>query len=165
MKQITLVRHAKSDWSFANLDDHDRPLNNRGLHDAPFMGQLMASRGWKPDVLISSTAVRAKTTAGFFLEALGYHQDRLLLRKEIYEAPTHTITRLIQGLDDEWQNVALFGHNPTFTLVANMFYPNDFFDNLPTCGIVQIEAPDVHTWQDFSPTTAHVTRHFFPKEF
>ena len=86
MKKLTLIRHAKSSWSDYGLRDHDRPLADRGLRDAPFMAQLMASRGWLPDALVSSTALRARTTAEFFAAALGWQPAVVQLDKRIYEA-------------------------------------------------------------------------------
>lgn len=165
MKKITLVRHAKSSWDDFNVTDHDRPLNARGFHDAPLMAARMASLGWKPDALISSTANRAQTTAGFFAAALGMHADDVTLQPLIYHAGSSYILTLISDLDDAWEHVALFGHNPTMTMVANMFYEDEFLDNLPTCGIVEIIAPAATRWRDFTPGTAKVAAIHYPKEF
>lgn len=165
MKKITLVRHAKSSWDDFNMTDHDRPLNARGFRDAPLMAQRMASLGWRPDILISSTANRAKTTAGFFAQALGLHASDVLLRENIYHAPPGFILTTIAQLDEAWEHVALFGHNPTMTMVANLFYGDDFLDNLPTCGIVEIVAPTATTWDAFTPDTARVKDIHYPKEF
>lgn len=165
MKKVTLVRHAKSSWDDVSLRDHDRPLNKRGKRDAPFMAQLMASRGWRPDQLISSSANRAHTTSQHFAKALNVAASDITVQPLIYEASISTMVNLIASLDDKWSEVALFGHNPTFTTLANMFYANDFLDNLPTCGIVEIEAPDIETWQAFSPDTATVTAIHYPKQY
>lgn len=165
MRKLTLIRHAKSSWADISLRDHDRPLNKRGKRDAPFMAQLMASRAWRPDRLISSTAVRARTTAFQFAEALNLGEQDVLLREQIYEASTTSLINLIAGLDDQWKEVALFGHNPTFTMVANLFYRNDFLDNLPTCGIVEIEAPEANSWEEFSPDNAKVVAVHYPKQY
>lgn len=165
MKKLTLIRHAKSSWEDMSLRDHDRPLNKRGKRDAPFMAQLMASRGWRPDRLISSTAMRAKTTAFHFAGALNLTESDVLQREQIYEASSASMINLIAGLDDQWSEVALFGHNPTFTMVANLFYRNDFLDNLPTCGIVEIEAAEVDRWTDLSPDNAQVVAVHYPKQY
>lgn len=165
MKKITLIRHAKSSWADLSLGDHDRPLNGRGRRDGPFMAHLMASRGWRPDVLISSSAKRAFTTAGFFAKSLGLSSSDILVEKRIYEAGAPTIIHLVSTLDTAWDEVALFGHNPTFTTVANLFYDNNYLDNLPTCGIVEIVAPDVLHWKDFTPDTAQVVDIHYPKQY
>ena len=165
MKKVTLIRHAKSSWEDMMLKDHDRPLNKRGKRDAPFMAKMMASRGWRPDLLISSTANRAQTTTRHFAEALNIRPEEMLLQERIYEASIPTIINLIAQLNDQWSAVALFGHNPTFTMVANIFYRNEYLDNLPTCGIVEIEAPGITTWDTFTPDTAQVVSVHYPKQY
>ena len=62
MIRLVLVRHAKSDWANPSIDDHDRPLNARGLRDAPRMARALAGTGFRPEVILSSTALRARTT-------------------------------------------------------------------------------------------------------
>lgn len=165
MKKLTLIRHAKSSWSDYGLRDHDRPLADRGLRDAPFMAQLMASRGWLPDALVSSTALRARTTAEFFAAALGWQPAVVQLDKRIYEASVPTLLDFIAHLPDQWNHIALFGHNPTFTQVANLFYQKKYIDNLPTCGIVELVAEDAGQWSQFTPDTARVTAVHYPKQY
>jgi phosphohistidine phosphatase len=165
MKKITLIRHAKSSWTNMNLPDHDRPLNKRGRRDAPFMSKMMAARGWAPEALISSTAKRAYTTAGHFALALGRTGSSIIRESRIYDANSHDIVHLIAQLEEQWDSVAFFGHNPTFTTVANLFYPNDYLDNLPTCGIVEIEDSAAQRWTDFAPPTAVVTKIHYPKQY
>jgi phosphohistidine phosphatase len=164
MKKITLIRHAKSSWDHPGLADHDRPLNNRGRRDAPFMAQLMAGRGWQPAALVSSPAVRARTTAAFFAEALGRPAESLVIEPAIYEASLSTMLELIRGLNPAWSSVALFGHNPTFTSLANQF-TREWIDNVPTCGIVEIMGAGVEEWAAFSPATARVTGFHYPKQY
>ena len=89
----------------------------------------------------------------------------ILLQEQIYDASSPTIINLIAQLDNQWSEVALFGHNPTFTMVANLFYRNDYLDNLPTCGIVEIEAPEINDWDAFSPDTARVVSVHYPKQY
>lgn len=165
MKKLTLIRHAKSSWSDLRLRDHDRPLNDRGERDAPFMAKMMASTGWAPDVLISSTANRAFTTASCFAEALGRDPLTIIKEERIYEAGSPMILYLISQLDEAWEHVAFFGHNPTFTTVANLFYKNDYLDNLPTCGIVEIEDSQATSWDAFAPPSAVVTNIHYPKQY
>ena len=165
MKKITLVRHAKSSWSDLSLRDHDRPLNGRGRRDAPFMAKMMASKGWAPDALVSSTAKRAFTTASHFAQALGQEPGAIVKEERIYESDSATIIHLISNLKEEWEHVGFFGHNPTFTNVANLFYKDDYLSNLPTCGIVEIEDTQAVNWSDFAPPTAIVTTIHFPKQY
>lgn len=163
MRTLYLIRHAKSSWDNPGLRDFDRPLNERGLKDGPRMAQLLAKEGVKPDVLISSPAKRAFATALFFAEA--FQIDPADIRKEadIYEAHPMDILRLIAEIPPEVKTVCIFGHNPTFTEVANKFAEDDIIENVPTCGIVKISssAPD---WKSMYEGNSRITACYFPKE-
>ncbi len=163
MKTVFLIRHAKSSWSDSSLSDHDRPLNKRGFRDAPFMAKLLAGKENKPDAIISSTANRAKTTAGYFAEAFGIPVEEIVLTPEIYEAYTRDVLEIIQHLDNKLNVVLFFGHNPTFTSIANIF-SQTYIPNLPTCGIVKIQAA-INTWSEFNDTTAKQTAFYYPKQY
>ena len=162
MRNLFLVRHAKSSWDNPALRDHDRPLNKRGLHDAPRMAKLLKKLGVQPDLLVSSTANRAFTTARFIAEGLGYPEDAIIRKSEIYEAYPSMILRVISSLPDDKHTVFLFGHNPTFTDVANNFTDN-YIDNVPTCGVVHIES-SASSWALFDDDNARVKACYFPKE-
>lgn len=162
MKTLLLVRHAKSSWDNPAVRDINRPLNERGLHDAPRMGKLVRSLGIQPDLLVSSPAKRALTTAQFFAEVFDIPDASILRNPDVYEAHVSDIMRIISTLPDEAQTVMLFGHNPTFTEVANRF-TEDFIDNVPTCGVVHLvsTAPD---WASFYEGNTRVKACYFPKE-
>lgn len=164
MLTLYLVRHAKSSWSHPGLRDHDRPLNDRGLRDAPRMAQLLVEhQGARPDLLVSSTAKRALSTAVYFAEAFGIDTEDIQREPRIYEAYPEDIVRLLSEMPESAKTVMLFGHNPTFTIFANMFAGDDLIENVPTCGIVKIvsSAPD---WKSFYEGNASLTACFFPKE-
>lgn len=163
MRTLYLIRHAKSSWGNPGLRDHDRPLNERGLHDAPKMAQLLVEQGVKPDLLVSSPAKRALTTALFFAEAFKMDSGAVVREPNIYEAYPQEILRIIRALPDSYKTALLFGHNPTFTEVANHFVDNDYIDNVPTCGIVKITSTAA-TWQEFSEGNSKVAACYFPKE-
>ena len=162
MRTLFLIRHAKSSWDTPGLRDFNRPLNDRGLHDAPLMAKLLAKKGVKPDLLVSSPAKRALTTALFFAEAFDIRDDAVVHEQDIYEAAPGDIRHIISGLPDSAQTVMLFGHNPTLTEVAN-HYSEKLIDNIPTCGIVQIES-EADSWRAFHEGNAAVKKCFFPKE-
>ena len=82
------------------LDDHDRPLNERGLRNAPEMGKRMQDWGIRPDVWISSTAVRAITTAEIIANQLGFPNDQIKQTKDLYHASATELQEFISGLDD-----------------------------------------------------------------
>jgi phosphohistidine phosphatase len=162
MKTIFLIRHAKSDWGSLGLRDFDRPLSERGLRDAPLMSAFLAKKGVQPDILISSPANRAQTTAGYFADAFGIPKNLIDLRREIYDAFVEDILQLVQSLDNNLNTICLFGHNPSFTQFANQF-TNDYLHNISTCGIVKIEA-DVASWTDFDEKRGNIVDKWFPKQ-
>lgn len=164
MKVIYLIRHAKSSWAVPGLPDFDRPLNDRGKRDAPFMAQLMAKRQTKVDVMVSSPALRARLTAKYFQEGMGLPGSALHFEPAIYEALPNDLLNLILNLDDRWSAVFLFGHNPGFTALANRFTTVNI-DNVPTCGIVKVVGPQVHSWDQFTPSRARVADFIYPKQF
>jgi len=161
MKRIFVVRHAKSSWE-TGKSDFERPLNPRGLRDAPKMAAYLKAKGAKPDLLITSSAVRAKTTAAFFAEALGIPEDLQWEAESLYHAAMLEVLDLVCSIPDEYDTIMLFGHNPGFTYFANEFWGENWIDNLPTCGVVEIEG-DVKSWTMFTGETAKVVGHYFPK--
>ena len=163
MKTVYFVRHAKSSWSDANLRDIERPLNKRGRRDAPFMAKLLKGRGVRPDRLISSPAKRAYLTASFFANALGTGPENIDQHSKIYEAYPGTILKIIEELPDEWNTVLLFGHNPTFTDLANTF-SSQYISNVPTCGICRVDC-EVEEWGKFTKENAELTEFHYPKQY
>lgn len=163
MKTVFLIRHAKSSWKDPSLDDVDRPLNKRGLRDAPFMAKLLKGRGVQPDRLLSSPAKRAHTTATYFAEALGIPPSQIEIRREIYEAFPEDILDLIQELPGALSTVLIFGHNPTFTSFVNKF-TEEYIANVPTCGIVHLEAA-VDSWGRFDEDNGTVRAFYYPKQY
>ena len=160
-KELLLVRHAKSSWDDPCLNDHDRPLNERGLRNAPDMGKRLQGCGIRPDVWISSTALRAISTAEIITEQIGFPKDQIQRSQDLYHASATDLQEFIAGLDDAIGSAVLFGHNPGMTsLVANLYgLP---IDNLPTCGVVHIQF-DEDTWSAVSsapPARAYID---FPK--
>jgi len=162
MRTLFLIRHAKSSWDNPGLRDFNRPLNSRGVHDAPKMANFLAKQSVEPDLLLSSPAKRALTTALFFAGAFGIGDEAVIQEQGIYEAAPADILQIIHRLPDSARTVLLFGHNPTLTDVANRF-SEDFIDNIPTCGIVQIES-EADSWKAFDEGNAAVKKRFFPKE-
>ena len=136
-KELFLVRHAKSSWDDATISDHDRPLNERGFRNAPEMGRRLSDRGVLLDALISSTALRARTTAEIMAGSINFPKDRIFLDRALYHASATELQEYISGLNDGHTSVMLFGHNPGMTsLVSHLF--GLALDNLPTCGVVHM---------------------------
>ncbi|MFQ5447426.1 MAG: histidine phosphatase family protein [Saprospiraceae bacterium] len=163
MKTLYLVRHAKSSWDYGNLSDRERPLNDRGLRDAPFMAGVLSGKGVQPDAIFTSPAVRAFTTAIFFKNRLAVDARDFFLRDELYETGAGEVLDFITLFPEDLDTVMVFGHNPAFTNVANVFSKN-YIPNIPTCGVVCIGA-DVARWPDFVPKNARIVDFFYPKQF
>jgi len=138
MKILTLVRHAKSSWKDPDLADHERPLNKRGKRDAPEMGRRLAARGRRPDLIVTSPALRARRTAETIAEAVGYRVEDIVEDERLYDAGAAELLDVIQEMDDSHRHVMLFGHNPAFTQLVNRL-ADEAVDNLPTCGVVRFE--------------------------
>jgi len=163
MKTLFLIRHAKSSWKDPSLDDIDRPLNKRGKRDAPFMAKLVSGKGLRPDRLISSPAKRALTTAEYFAKALELTRKQIDIRDEIYEAAPEDIHELIRALPEEENTILLFGHNPTFTAIAN-YFSEEYIANVPTCGVVQLQA-DTDSWNRFDKEEGRLIAFYYPKQY
>lgn len=135
MKRLTLVRHAKSDWSLQGQADWDRPLNKRGQRDAPEMARRLRSRRLKPDKMLSSPAVRALTTASIMARELKLDAAHLRQEERLYLAGPEDMLEVIRELGGSAKHLMVFGHNPGLTECANRLSAGDQIDNLPTCGI------------------------------
>ena len=144
MKTLMLVRHAKSSWEH-DVDDIKRPLNSRGTEDAPLVANDFKTFGFQPDAIYSSPATRALTTCKLFMDHMHLSKKLLEVKDELYDFGGEKVLRFIASLNDDYKNVMLFGHNPTFTSLINTL-GNVRLDNLPTSGLALIEF-DVDSWQ------------------
>jgi len=133
-KTLYIARHAKSSWNDMTLSDFERPLNKRGEHDAPFMAALLKEKGIKPNLILSSPAKRAKTTAKYYHEALG---GELRFDARIYEASAMSLLYLVQEALAEAKHVMIVGHNPGLTALNDMLSNRSIY-NIPTAGVVGI---------------------------
>lgn len=163
IKTIYFIRHAKSSWKDPALADFDRPLNKRGYRDAPFMAQLLRGKQARVDALVSSPALRAYTTATYFAEAFGRPESDIVTKRRIYEAYPEDIILLVREFPAQWEIVLLFGHNPAFNALANMFSEEPIV-NVPTCGIFRV---DLHgtDWADFDRDQGRLTEFHYPKQY
>jgi phosphohistidine phosphatase len=162
MRSLFLIRHAKSSWDNPTLRDFQRPLNERGLVIAPQMAALLFREKIVPDLLVTSPARRALDTSRFFAVVNGFGDEQLVREEDIYEASPVQLLRVISRLPESANTVFLFGHNPTMTDVANVYAAKPI-DNIPTCGIVQIDTTAA-TWSEMFEGNARVVKTWFPKE-
>lgn len=160
MKILYLMRHAKSSWSFDDLSDEQRPLNDRGRDDAPRMGQALAKRDIKLDLLVSSTAVRALTTAALVAKEIDYNHEQIRVLPGIYEASLDMLLSVIHELPDEADSVLLVGHNPTITDVVNHLAPSPLSEDMATAAIASLHFQTEH-WADVSKANAEL--YFFDR--
>ncbi len=130
------------------MDDFDRPLNKRGKQNAPEMAQRLVSRGMVPELIIASPAKRARTTAKIMAEEWHYPKQAILLEEELYLCYASTFLKVITRIDDDFNAVAIFAHNPGITDFANYLTEEIRIDNVPTTGIFAIQA-DTDSWKDF----------------
>ena len=146
MKKLYLVRHAKSSWKYKNLSDLDRPLKGRGMTDALHTSKWLLQESVEPDLILSSPATRALHTALIFARTLGYPFSDMIIEEDIYGASPNDLLRIVKDIDDSFESVMLFGHNPTITTFSNRFL-NHTIDNIPTTGIVCLRF-DHESWED-----------------
>lgn len=135
LKRLTLVRHAKSDWSLPGQEDWDRVLNRRGQQDAPEMARRLRSRKFKPDLVLTSPAVRALTTASIMARELKVPAEHIAQDERLYLADPRQMLEVIHELGGQVGHLMVFGHNPGITDCANQLSSGDKIDNLPTCGV------------------------------
>ncbi|EHQ24580.1 putative phosphohistidine phosphatase, SixA [Mucilaginibacter paludis DSM 18603] len=153
-----IVRHAKSDWDNAGISDFDRPLNHRGFKSASEMAQRLHKKGIVPQYLLSSPALRARTTASIFAETLNLAGPSY--NQSIYEANYPALLHIINNLPDAYQFVALFGHNPGLSdLLYNL--TGQIYD-MPTCAIAVVDF-DIDSWKEVSGGTGNISYYDYPK--
>lgn len=138
MPTLFLVRHAKSEHVSWDLADIDRPLNARGYSDAPVMAARYLEKFKSPDLIISSPAVRALSTALLFARSFEIDPGKIRIEKELYESSTTHYLKIIRKLSDQADTIMLFGHNPVISQTASKLVPTLNTD-MPTCAIIGIE--------------------------
>lgn len=164
MKYLILLRHAKSSWEDQGLADFDRPLAPRGEKDAPRMGRALKEASALPDLVVCSTATRARQTAARALKAAGYtgpvrHDDR------IYEASVETLFEVLQSIDDDVETAMLVGHNPGFEmLIGSLIGASGRPANVrvPTATLARLELAAT-SWKSVKPGSATLIWHLIPR--
>ncbi|MFA6190829.1 MAG: histidine phosphatase family protein [Sulfurimonas sp.] len=160
MKKLYIIRHAKSSWEETSLSDFERPLNKRGRADAPFMGSKLKEKKVIPDLIFSSPALRAKTTAEIIAKKVEFKKE-IVFDENIYESSVSELHKIVSEIDDKNRVVFLFGHNPSLNMLAQNYL--DFNENIPTCGVVEIEF-DCDSWSEISAENARFVSFDYPKK-
>lgn len=146
MRTLLVFRHGKSDWDGDHDSDHERPLNDRGVRSARLMGRVLSARGIEPDAMISSTAVRAHTTAELAREAGGWRAG-VTLEPRLYDSSPGEALSVAAGAPD-LERVMLVGHQPTWSQLVLLVSGSEA--ELKTADVAVIEA-DIATWADLEP--------------
>lgn len=162
MLRLILLRHGKSGWDDPSLDDFDRPLAPRGLRNVPEMGRRLVRRGLTPELILTSTAVRALSTARAVARELGYREDRLVEAPELYLASPAVILAAVRQAPDSARTLMVVGHNPGLTALANML-DDVRLDNMPTAGML-CTGFDAPGWADIEPAQARFEWFDYPKK-
>jgi phosphohistidine phosphatase len=172
MKYLTIIRHAKSSWEQPGLADHDRQLNERGRKAAPAVGAFLHKTYFgggdspplipKPDRLVSSTALRALSTAQIMREVMILPTESLILDSRLYLAQAGQLLNVVRDLDESWQHVVLFGHNPGMHEFAERLLARAHVAKMPTCSSVLIALPTEY-WGLAEWSTAQLIGHITPK--
>ena len=147
MRKLFLVRHAKSSKDDPALPDKERPLNDRGMHDAPKMGKRLAKCDVKVDLVVSSPALRALTTAELIARELGYKTKDIVVDEHLYNSSPSELLKVIRALGERPKRLMLFGHNPEFTELARSL--SSEITDMPTCAVAEFEF-DIKSWSDIS---------------
>lgn len=149
MKFLLVLRHAKSSWKKTGVSDHSRPLNSRGKKAAPRMGQMLFEEDFVPDVILSSTARRARDTADSVAEASGFEGEVVYL-ENFYQAWPSDYLDELRNLSDEINTAMIVGHNPGMEMLLEMLTGED--ERFPTAAIALIQLP-IKNWAQLTDET------------
>jgi len=144
MKTLLLLRHAKSRWKNLSLADHDRPLNSRGKTDAPKMGKFLKTTDLVPDIILCSSAKRAKQTIKGFLEEFPFDGE-IIFNRSLYHGSTEDFLDVLHNLEDKINTVMIVGHNPGMEIAIEDLTGHDEF--MPTGAIAQL-AFRINRWAE-----------------
>ncbi|WIO75274.1 histidine phosphatase family protein [Porticoccaceae bacterium LTM1] len=161
MKELLLIRHAKSSWKDESLPDIERPLNKRGFANAPMMGERLRESGVEIDRFYASPALRSRTTAEMIVEQLDDRRLTIEVISSLYTFNYEELLCWVRSLDDSLQRVAMVCHNPAVTDLTN-FLALTHIGNIPTCGIVTL-GMKVNSWRDAGAGMAVLEEYDYPK--
>ena len=157
MKKLLLIRHAKATHETGYID-FERPLQERGLQDAAIMAGRLKEKNLIPQILVSSPALRTLSTANVFSQHLAIPQPQT--NKDIYEATTLALIKVINALPDEYDFIGLVGHNPGMSDLLN--YLSRQLQDVPTCAMMLIEF-DVDSWMEIIEDAGKLVYYDYPK--
>ena len=137
MKDIYVLRHAKSSWDNSNLSDFDRPLADRGISDAKKMSNFLKDMNIKIDKVLCSNAIRAKETFDLTADGFNFEIDKATYLDKLYFGDTTTIIQDLKELDESLNNILIVGHNPTLHYLVEIL-TNESINRFTTCNLATI---------------------------
>lgn len=161
MKELIVVRHAKSSWEHAGLADHERPLLEKGKKRTRKIINYLQEQGVKPDFILTSSALRARETANYIAIGLGLDKGLMKVDPALYHADAEQLLAQFDDLSDTFNSVMLVGHNPALTNFVNFFLVPPI-DWLPTSGVVALQFDTEH-WDEIRTAPRSVRFVIFPK--
>jgi phosphohistidine phosphatase len=147
MKNLIIIRHAKSSWE-APLKDIDRPLTKKGIKNAHYVAEKCINYLPSKFVIWSSPAKRASETALIFAQTILYPLEDIIYKEDLYTFELNKLENVIKSCSNDFENVILFGHNEAITNFVNKF-GDITVNNVPTAGFVSIEF-DTNSWEKIS---------------
>jgi phosphohistidine phosphatase len=169
MKRLAVLRHAKSSWDHADLDDHDRPLNERGWKAARRIGKELSHRHIHFDVVLASTAARVRETIDGVQEKYDFAAP-IRFEPRIYLASAETLLAIFHDLPETVHAPLLVGHNPGLErLIVELTHDDDpglrhrVAHGLPTAAFAIVELP-VNRWSEIAPGSGKLVELILPKE-
>ncbi len=160
MKTLLILRHGKSSHKDETLPDHERPLSRRGKDDAPRIGEHAAAQGLAPDLVVCSTAKRARATVKRALRGGGF-ECPIEEREEVYNAPGNELLATVRTCPDDRDRVMIVGHNPGLEELLSALTGSA--ETLPTCSLAHVEI-DVKSWREVEPGSATLRNVWRPRE-
>lgn len=160
MKTLYLIRHAKASWEQPELTDFERPLTALGETHAHTIAAELKNNKVKPDLIISSPALRALNTAKIMAQAVGYPEDKIKIEDIIYNGGVEELMEVIKAIKPSHKKVFFFGHNPSLTWLLH-FLCEDAKMNIPTCGVIGIEL-GMRDWEHLTEAEGRVITFLHP---
>jgi len=159
MKNLTVIRHAKSSWEH-QVTDFERPLKTRGIKDAKMISRHVKNKIIIPELILCSDSKRTKSTAEIFIKKLNFQDAELQFSHDLYDFSVGNLVHKIKNCNDSVNNLMIFGHNHAITDFTNTF-GSKHFDNVPTCGLIQIRF-NIDSWKNLNKGETIFA--VFPKE-
>jgi phosphohistidine phosphatase len=162
VKNLYLIKHAKSDWSTPEISDVERELTKKGLKDIVTIGSYLLLRGNVPDVMLSSCALRAAKTSDLLATKMAFDGPKHYL-EELYLTSAEIIKELIMVQESHVQNIFVIGHNPQLTELANLL-SSEHISKLPSMGVVAINF-EIDEWSQLEQSKGEIDFFVYPKQF